>query len=185
MVFAADSAKFLLIVHAVLGAATVAVMTHLALWVGKRRWKGARRFATMGAALYLAQFALGNVIYPAYKWNVRVKHFDSPVSIAAEQRARVEADDFAARIHLHQKAPPAPAPQLTPSLTWVGRLFDIKEHWAALGLPMAVGAALLAWTRKEDTPFGHRLYLGCAIGAALCAWLAAIVGLYVTSIRSL
>jgi hypothetical protein len=151
--------RLLLILHAVIGAATVAVSTHLALWsvrlargqTGRRR--GVRWFAAVELGLYVTQFALGNVMYPTYKVRVRAAYFDLPGS----------------------------------TLHGVARVFDIKEHWIALGLPLAVCACVLAfiWEPKEHGRLGGTLLASSAIGVSTCAWLGGLVGLYVTSFRSL
>jgi hypothetical protein len=153
------SPRSALIFHAVIGAATVAVSTHLALWsvrlargqTGRRA--GTRWFAAVGTGLYALQFAVGNFIYPTYRVRVRRDYLEAP------------------GVHL----------------AGVARAFDVKEHWVALGLPLVLAACALAftWVPREHGKLGGRLLAACAIGACACAWLGALIGLYVTSFRSI
>ncbi len=176
MLFLESSARLVLVVHAVVGAAVVAASTHLVVWTWKlRRGQafragGARWLAGVGAALYVLQFLLGNLIYPAYKVRVRGEYFESPSAVSEDMRAR-RARSLGAR------APEAPPPRLER----LARLFDVKEHLVALGLALAVAAAFLV--RRADEG-GSALLLFCAIGAATCAWVAGVVGLWAASFRS-
>jgi hypothetical protein len=65
-------------------------------------------------------------------------------------------------------------------------LFDIKEHWAALGC----AASLILWMlSRKAHPSTYRqvlpLYLGLAMAQCATAWLGALVGLLTTSFRAL
>jgi len=183
-----DFARPLLVAHAVLGAATVAVTTHFFLWMrkwvgGRGRGPGVRWFAVVASALYLSQFALGNLIYPVYKVHVRAQYLDLPPAVAAEQVARKQA----AELIVGQAGLPATV-RPPPSTAAVARLFDVKEHWAALGLPLLLVAAALAfrWDPKRDpSPATRWLLLVTSGGAALMAWAAALIGIYVSAIRAI
>lgn len=64
---------------------------------------------------------------------------------------------------------------------WASNLFDIKENFAALGLPLAVAIFVLSrrLKPKEDTLLvGPYVVLVCVAGAI--AWFAAVAGLIVT-----
>ena len=111
-----DSARALLILHAVVGATLVATATHLVVWLAKRRRKGARGFALVACLFYVAQFALGNFIYPVYRVRVRAEYLDQPAAVAA---ARTDAR------HRVQGVERAQAPE-PPALYQVARTFDIK-----------------------------------------------------------
>jgi hypothetical protein len=185
-----DHARLLLVLHAVLGAATVAVTTHLFLWCrhwarnGVSRRRGVRWFAAVGLGIYAAQFVLGNLVYPAYKIRVRAAYLDNPAAIAAETAARAAAN---AEVHARAGLPPPAATEAPRTLAHVARLFDIKEHWAAVGLPLAIVAALLVFLwdpRAGGTSTTRWLLLGASGGAAACAWLAAVVGLWVSAVRA-
>ena len=141
-------ARFALVAHALLGAATIAVSTHLVVWTypllfGRpARTRAIGWFAATGALLYAAQFALGILLYPTYK-----------VRVAAELA----------------------------ETSWAPRLFEVKEHWVALGLPLLLAAWVLARRGRDAS----RLLFACAFGAAICAWSGGIIGLMVTSARSI
>ena len=159
MIFLESSARVWLILHAILGAATVAVATHLVVWIRRyprgdfARHAAARWFATTALCLYAAQFTVGNLIYPVYKVRVRAEKFDA--------------------------AEPPTGPRLA-------RTFDVKEHWVVLGLGMSIALCGLAWgwDPRRDGAGAVHVFMGLATGVALCAWLAAIIGLWVTSYRS-
>jgi hypothetical protein len=186
VVFLESHARILLVLHAVVGAATVAVTTHLVLWLRPRagrppRMEGVRWFATAALILYLGQLALGLLLYPSYKVHVRAEYFDLASAQTAEVRLRRDAHREVleqAGIAADEVAGSAP--------TQVAQAFDIKEHVVALALPLIAAACALAWSWRpeRDGPFAGRLLLGCAAGAALAAWLGALVGLWATSYRS-
>jgi hypothetical protein len=187
LVFLEEHARVLLVVHAVLGGAVVAVTTHLFLWSrrysqsGARR-RGARWFAAVGLGLYASQFALGNLLYPAYKIRVRAELLDLPAATAAEARVR---DEARAEIHARAGAPP-PAPSMPIDGPALARLFDIKEHWAAIGFPLLCAACLLvfAWDPGRDGRAPRALLLATSGGAAACAWVAGVIGIVVTAVRA-
>ena len=116
---------------------------------------------------------------------VRAEYLDLPSAVAAEADLRARA-----RAEIHARAgapPPAPRDEDSLSTSQIARVFDIKEHWAAVGLPLMLAAALLAfaWDPKRDGRAARGLLLFTSGGAAACAWLAALVGLYVTAVRPL
>jgi hypothetical protein len=147
--------RFLLVVHAVLGAVTVMVFTHLVVWSfaavrGRAvRRAGIRWFGSVGLVAYVVQFVLGNLIYPAFKLHVRVAVLDR-----------------------------------SPDTSWVGHLFEKKEHVAALALPLVVLAVVLAHRRQPDRVGTIMLFASSTI-IATCAWFAALAGLIVTSFRAI
>lgn len=197
MLFLERSARLLLILHAVLGAATVAVSTHFFLW--SRRWsrgegyeryaRGARWFAGVGVGIYLAQFALGNLAYPVYRVRVRAEFLESPTALAEDTELRRRA--AAATRARAEVAPAEPAHRSSHRDLrgeWIARLFDVKEHWAALGLPLILVAAwiVMRWDPKRDPSRATRwLLLGATGGTAAAAWLAALIGLYVSAVRAI
>ena len=64
---------------------------------------------------------------------------------------------------------------------WASNLFDIKENFAALGLPMAL--ALLVMSRSLDPESDRTLvgpYVALVIAVAAVAWFAALSGLLLT-----
>jgi hypothetical protein len=149
----------------------------------RRRATGTRWFALIGFALYGAAFVGGNLLYPTYKVRVRAEYLEMPSAVTEDVRSRE-----AARAEIRRRAGDAPETRtIQPArLSGVARAFDVKEHWAALGLPLAAGALALTrrWNPKTESVTSRRLLLLCTGGAALCAWLAMIIGLVVTSYRS-
>ena len=79
----------------------------------------------------------------------------------------------------------APPPMVVTSLSRIGRLFDIKEHWVALGC--AASVALWILSRKlhpKDEPRVLPLYVGLSAVQCGSAWFGAVVGLVTASYRS-
>jgi hypothetical protein len=189
VVFLESHARLLLIVHAVVGAATVATTTHLAVWMARSlrsvpRVAGVRWLATAALALYAVQFGLGNLLYPSFKVHVRAELLDLGSAQVAEARARA-----AAHVEVLARAGVAAGDARDvelPELARVARAFDIKEHVAALALPLVIAACALGWVWRpdRDARLTGRLLLGFAVAAALASWLAALVGLVATSYRA-
>ena len=197
MIFLEHQARFLLVAHALLAAFLVGASTHQLLWCrGYRRAQfhratSERRMVAWVALAYLATFALGALLYPAYKVRVRGEYFDSPSAVAAEAALRraedARLDEGAAPPAgvAAGRAPAAWAPEAIPDLTWVGRFFDIKEHWVALG----AGAALVLWLLAAaahpsvDARF-LRAYLGLSFVVCASAWAGAVIGLVTAAYRT-
>jgi len=169
-----DHARLLLILHAVVGAATVAAATHLVVWMRAyprgdfARHRSVRRFAWISVALFAAAFALGSLAYPTYKVRVRVGYLENPDAIAAvvgEERA----------------------PATIARTAVAARRFDVKEHWAGLGLVLALACALAlrAWDPPRDGPGPATALFGFSLTVAAVAWLAALIGLVTASYRAI
>ncbi len=142
--------------HAVLGCAVVGAMTHEFVWslrYLKGRYGGAtaeRRFLRWAGRLFMGAFALGLILYPEYKLNVRLAWLD----------ARRPA---------------------------VGRLFDIKEHAAALCCALLLAQLWIgrkAHPADVKDPLGQIVYVSLAGLNAGLVWFVALVGLYTTTHRS-
>jgi hypothetical protein len=70
-------------------------------------------------------------------------------------------------------------------LAAIGRLFDIKEHWVALGwIAALLLLALSRWAHPKDNPHVTRLYLGVSLFVCATAWFGAIIGLLTASYKS-
>ncbi len=183
MLFLERSARVLLLLHLVGAGALVALTTHQLAWCRGylrgdfARARAERWFALASALVFVGDFALGGLMYPTYKIRVRAQYLDAPASVAAEVAERA---DEAAKVG----APP-PSRRELGELSWVGRLFDVKEHWAALGC--AASLLLLALARFAH-PSGDRrtllLYLGLSAFACAAAWAGAIIGAVTSSFRS-
>jgi len=189
VVFLESHARLLLVLHAIVGATTVATTTHLTVWAWRSlrdapRLAGLRWLGTACLSLFATQFALGNLLYPSYKVHVRAEYLELPSAQAADARARRDAHDEV--LERAGRAPDPPPESEPPRLARIARLFDVKEHAVALALPIVAAACALAWTWRpeRDGPRNGRLLLACAAAAALVSWLAAIVGLVTTSVRS-
>lgn len=188
MVVLETHARLLLIVHAVLGAATVAVATHLALWLrkavrGTPRTAGIRWFGLILLLFFAGEFAVGNLLYPTYKVRVRAAYFDLPG--AASDAIRLERQHRQALAETLGRGDEAIGQLSTPRLGRIARLFDIKEHLVALALPLVLGAWLLSrrW-KPDDDPRSLRLLYGFAIAVAGVTWFAALVGIVTASYRA-
>jgi hypothetical protein len=74
------AARPLLIAHAILGFTAVGAVTHLAVYavlaLRGRALAGLRRFSWLAPASVLPQFALGLLLYPAYRVRVRLPDLD-------------------------------------------------------------------------------------------------------------
>jgi len=136
-----------------------------------------RRYAGWLALAYLGTFAVGLLEYPAYKVRVRAEYFDAPEAIDAEVRLR---SDAAVRV-----GSPVAGGGRGQGLSGVARLFDVKEHLAALG----AAAALALWALSR---FAHPIarprlalpYLALSLLVCATAWTAALVGVLTASYRA-
>jgi hypothetical protein len=64
---------------------------------------------------------------------------------------------------------------------WAANLFDIKENFAALGLPLAIGALLVRHTANPDEDASVRLPYSIAVFALTAiTWFNFLAGLLVT-----
>ena len=184
MIFLESVARPLLIVHAISAAVLVGATTHHLLWCRHYLWgrynkvKAERRFATICAIAFVSTFVLGNLLYPTYKVRVRAEYFDNPTAIAAEAKLRAEQ-------HALVGVAPAPPPAVVTSLSPIARIFDIKEHWVALGCAASVILWILSRrAHPKDEPRALWLYLGLSAVQCGTAWMGAIVGVVTASYRS-
>ncbi len=165
-------ARPLLIAHAVVACALVALTTHHLIWIIRSRGartRGEPRFALLASGAFCLAFLLGCLVYPTYRVRVRAEYFDAPAARAAQLALSTEAH----HVSLH-----------SPALDKVAHVFDMKEHAIALGLLCSL---VLLWLSRRSDPSAietRRLYLGLAYGACGSTWFAALVGLYVASLRA-
>ena len=206
MLFVEDHARLLLVVHAVLGSALVAVSTHLVVWMrdlprGRiRRIRGIRIFAVVSAGLFALSLLVGNAIYPVYKVRVRAEYLDQAGAVVRDLRDRLQVrQQVQSRYQsgvgtvavpggeLSDRSILAQTAHLPRETAKIARWFDVKEHWVALGaaLSCALMALLLVWNpKRHGTAIGSVAFL-MALACALAAWLGAIIGLVVSSYRSI
>jgi hypothetical protein len=200
MLFVEGAARWLLVLHTVVAIAAVGSATHLVLWLRPylrgtfTRQRAVKRFGVLTAALFAAAFVLGNVIYPIYKVRVKVEYLQNPsalqqdAALRLDHRAAVEARYRGAEV-----APPSEAAiaarthGLPRSAEKMARWFDVKEHWVAMGLPLALGCMvlLLAWDPRRDGPGPATIVFLLALGAAATLWLGAIIGVITSSWRAI
>jgi len=170
-------ARLLLVLHAILGAATVAASTHLVVWLrgylkGKpQRKRAVRRFAWISLTLFALTFVAGNLSYPTYKVRVRTGYLENPPAVAAAMPGKQPAE-----IEAHYDR-----------TSRMARWFDVKEHWVSLGLMLTLACLLILrrWEPVGEAAAIAPLVVGMAATAAATAWLAAIVGLVTSSYRAL
>jgi hypothetical protein len=172
-------ARLLLVLHAVLGAALVAASTHLVVWMRGylrgdfARRRAVRRFSAIAVVLFGLAFIAGNLAYPTYKIRVRAGYLENPPAVAADLEQR--------------GAPPGQVEGALASTARIARWFDVKEHWAAVGLILSIACAVILrfWDPIRDGAAIAPVVLGLAVGASATAWLAAIVGLVTASYRAI
>jgi hypothetical protein len=179
VLFLEDHARLVLVVHAVLGGSLVASSTHLVVWMrgylrgqyGRRR--AVRRFSSIALVLFGLTFVAGNLAYPTYKVRVRAGYLENPAAVAADLETRgAGAGEVDAALDETER---------------VARWFDVKEHWAAVGLILSAACWLVlrAWDPVRHGGAVVPAVLGLAVGAAATAWFAALVGLVTASYRAI
>jgi hypothetical protein len=212
VLFLEDQARWLLVLHTVIAAALVASSTHLVVWMrgylrgSFKRQQGVRKLSVISASLFGVTLLIGNLIYPVYKVRVRLEYLEHGSALTADYKERVRSRSRV-RIqherlqHARGKGPPvneaaveaANQPDLRAlsgmpkRAAKVARWFDVKEHWVALGFGLSVGCMviLLVWDpRKHNTAVAPMVF-GLALGAAATTWIGAIIGVVVTSFRSI
>lgn len=70
-------------------------------------------------------------------------------------------------------------------LPWASHLFDIKEHWAGIGLGLMVAFYLMSRTiQPRSDRRALFFYVFLSLSLAVIVWFTLISGLYLTSLRS-
>lgn len=189
-VFAEGVATPLLVLHTVLAAAALGAATHAVLWLRRHvrdgaRVRAVRRFGAITAALMAATFAVGLLLYPAYRTRVRHEFLDHPPAIAADVASRQ-----AARAAVRGQASPdaAAAAAVDDAIAHgarTARWFDVKEYLGLIALLAALALALIlrAWSAEAARALGG-VVIALAVVVALCAWATAIIGVVTTSVRA-
>ncbi|HEY5938883.1 MAG TPA: hypothetical protein VIU61_29725 [Kofleriaceae bacterium] len=187
-----SAARWLLLLHTVLGVAAVGAATHLVLWMrgylrgNYGRHRAVRRFSVIALVLHVGAFIAGNVVYPTYKVEVRTAYLENAGAIVAERTAHQrELEKIAAREG-------SPAPVITPPSQTVrdaakaARWFDVKEHWVALGMiaSAALVLVLALWDPRKGSPALAPIVLGLSIVIAGTVWMGAIIGVLTASWRA-
>jgi hypothetical protein len=186
------AARWLLVLHTVLGAAAVGAATHLVVWTRRLvrgqhgRLRAVRRFAWLALGLQLAAFAAGNLMYPTYKVEVRAAYLENSVAIAAAEDAHQAA---LARVSAREQlvAPEATATSaLVRRAAQAARWFDVKEHWIALGVLAALGLVLVLafWDPRAGGRELGPVVLGLSVIVAATLWLGVVIGVLTASWRA-
>jgi hypothetical protein len=175
------TARWVLVLHTVLGMAAVGAATHLVIWTrrylrgqyGRRR--ALVRFTWIVLSLQLAAFIAGNIMYPTYKVEVRAAYLESQTAIAAEKAAHErELGKMAAR----EGTTASEAPEtrdMVRRASEAARWFDIKEHWVALGLFASAALLLILWRwSPKDLAWmtAGTIWFGAIVGVLTASWRA-------------
>ena len=187
MLFLEPYARLVAVVHTVAAGVLLGSATHHLLTC-RRYLRGRsprvaleRLYALVCASAFAVTFLLGASLYPTYKVRVRASFFDAPDAVAAEVQLReAQARTIGGPPPLRARGPAAAR-----DLSWVSRLFDVKEHVVAIGLGAAL--VLLALSRlahPSEDPRLAPLYVGLSLFVCIAAWLGAIVGIVTASYRS-
>jgi hypothetical protein len=186
------TARWLLVLHTVLGVAAVGAATHLVLWLRKYvrgaygRRRAVIRFAWIVLAMQIGAFIAGNVMYPTYKVEVRAAYLENASVIGAEEEAHQrELGKLAAREGGDVRDAPVTR-ELVKRAAKAARWFDIKEHWIALGLITSAALLLILsrWHPGDDGTAIVPIVMTLAWLTAGTVWFGAIVGLLTASWRA-
>jgi hypothetical protein len=212
-----EYAAVLLTVHAIVAFLSVALSTHLALWLwkyycrgqfGKR--KAIVRFSMLSAAAYATTMLVGMAVYPTYKVRVRAEFLENPSRIHRSTEVEVQArkltreQDLQVRRYRSSRAASVPEaaaelPTASPEETGavadakveraakLARWFDVKEHWALLGLLLSLAACgiLSQWKPDKESRGIAKSVTALAAGAACIAWTSTLIGLSTAAARGL
>ena len=149
---------FLLILHSLAGVALLGAITHQGVALLRRapargdsfvaRYSSVKQqvFTRAVAGLYVAQVALGALIYPRYRLDVRIPFEEM-------------------------------------SLGWAIGLFELKEHFAGIGLAM-LPFYLTSWRDAQDST-QRTDRIGITLLLAFIVWWDLLVGHVLNNIRGL
>jgi hypothetical protein len=151
-IFLEPWARVLLFLHAVAAIVLIGATTHHCLVAvgylrGRFKTRLGRIYAATSAVTYGVTFALGALVYPAYRYHVRGLYLDRHAA-------------------------------------WASNLFDIKENFASLGIPLVVGALVLS--RVMDPKRDRPMLVGYAVmvfGTTIIVWFNVISGLLITMVK--
>jgi hypothetical protein len=187
-----SAARWVLVLHTLVGLAAVGAATHLVLWLrkyvrgqsGKRR--AVLRFAWLVLVLQGGAFIAGNVMYPTYKVQVRTAYLENASAITAAETAKQrELEKIAAREGSEVPQQSATV-EIVKRAVSAARWFDVKEHWVALGILVsgALIVLLSLWDPKRDGTVIAPIVMSLAVIAAGTIWLGAVIGVLTASWRA-
>ncbi len=187
------AARWLLVLHTILGVSAVGAATHLVVWMWRyrrgefSRHRAVRRFAIIAFVLHALGFLVGNVAYPTYRVEVRAAYLENAGAVSRR------ADDHRAELAKLAAREGADAPEVAPvgeTITRAGkaaRWFDVKEHWIALGLfgSAALVMMLWLWHPEKHGPELVPVVLGLAVTVAMTLWIAGVIGVMTAAWRAI
>lgn len=194
------------------------LLSNVPLQSKKFRHRAVHRFAWMSALAWLLTMLSGLALYPSYKVRVRGEFLENPAAIVknsllqAEAAKRSRAQNEESR-RFRSKTPGQLETQNTRSSNQailsdternsalergksnsqkaekIARWFDIKEHWAFLGLILSITLALVLTqnSNKKSHSFpGLPLWSlwSLSLLLALFSWSITLIGLLTASARS-
>jgi hypothetical protein len=187
-----SAARWMLVLHTIVGVAAVGAATHLVLWLRKyvrgqtAKRRAVIRFAWLVLALQLSAFVAGNVMYPTYKVEVRAAYLENASAITAAEQAKARELDKIALREGAQTHEPTATVEIVKRAAQAARWFDVKEHWVALGLFVSAALILILWLwdPKGEGGVVAPIVMSLAVIAAGTVWLGAIVGVLTASWRA-
>jgi hypothetical protein len=183
------AARLLLVLHTALAVAAVGAGTHALIWLRRfiaqsqranqippQRAAAVVRFIRLAFVLHAITFAVGNLMYPTYKVNVRVAYLDNPIAVAADYAVRVEHAGAA-----------APDQSLVMAAQRIARWFDVKEHVLVFGLIAWVAIWWMSrqWRQSLPTRIESTISLWLCSFATATLWSAAIIGVLTAAWRAI
>lgn len=213
MLLLEEHTTLLLVVHAIAAMGTVALSTHLVMWMRPmargtmRRFVACRRFALLLVCAYGLTMLIGLLLYPTYKVRVRGEYLENPSAITRAGEASAEArilarqrNDESRRFRRGEAgladrgargaAREGGHRQVTEDNAGAGariaRWFDVKEHWSSLGFILSAALAFAFFISdgsKASLVVAKPLW-AMAIVCCASAWAAAIIGLVTAAMRS-
>jgi hypothetical protein len=190
-VLSESAARWVLVLHTIVGVAAVGAATHLVIWLrrylrgehGRRR--AVIRFAWLVLGLQLAAFGAGSVMYPTYKVEVRTAYLEDPTAVGADG---ANHDKALGRIAARTGDPPpvgTATAELVRRAARAARWFDVKENWIVLGMLMSAALVLvLSLWDPRDAPVISPIVTTLAVIVAGTVWLGAIIGVVTASWRA-
>lgn len=184
------TARLLLVLHTALAVAAIGAATHLVVWLRRYRrgelgrHRAVRRFALYALVLHAGAFACGLAMYPTYRVTVRAAYLEAPGAVTVDLHDRAgEIDKVAGREGQPGFEPPTDSPRTAAK---IARWFDVKEHWVALALLASAALCLFLrlWDPKQDGLVPLPVALGLAYFTCFSLWLAAVIGVVVSSVRA-
>lgn len=187
-----SAARWVLLLHTVLGVSAVGAATHLVIWLRRylrgqpTRLRAVRRFALYSLVLHVLAFAAGNTMYPTYRVEVRAAYLENAGLLTEEHAMRQRAIETLAAREGVEPPERTSARETVARAAKATRWFDVKEHWIALGLFASLGLVLVLrfWDPRERHAALAPVVMGLAIVIAASVWIGAIIGVMTAAMRA-